>query len=42
LGSCNTAPMMQLGDQYYHNLTKDKVVEIVERREKEGQKEWLS
>jgi NADH-quinone oxidoreductase subunit E len=25
LGSCGTAPMMQVGDEYYENLTLDKV-----------------
>jgi NADH-quinone oxidoreductase subunit E len=25
LGSCGTAPMMQVGDEYYENLTLDSV-----------------
>ncbi len=30
LGSCTTAPMMQINDQYYENLTKEKVDQILE------------
>jgi len=30
LGSCGTAPMMQINDKYYENLTKAKVDEIIE------------
>ncbi len=30
LGSCGTAPMMQIGFDYYEDLTKDKVDEILE------------
>ena len=29
LGSCGTAPVMQINDTYYENLTKDKVDEIL-------------
>lgn len=29
LGSCGTAPMMQVNDTYYENLTPEKAVEIV-------------
>lgn len=29
LGSCGTAPMMQVNDDYYENLTGDKVGEIL-------------
>jgi len=29
LGSCGTAPMMQMGDRYYENLTEDKVDKIL-------------
>lgn len=29
LGSCGTAPMMQVDDQYYETLTKDRVDEIL-------------
>jgi NADH-quinone oxidoreductase subunit E len=29
LGSCGTAPMMQIGDKYYENLTPDKAVQII-------------
>jgi NADH-quinone oxidoreductase subunit E len=31
LGSCDTAPMMQINDRYYENLTKDKAVEIIQK-----------
>ncbi len=30
LGSCGTAPMMQIGFDYYENLTTEKVDEIIE------------
>ena len=30
LGSCGTAPMMQVGDEYYENLDKEKVDRILE------------
>ena len=29
LGSCGTAPMMQVNDRYYENLTAEKAVEIL-------------
>ena len=29
LGSCGTAPMMQINDQYYEGLTEDKVEQIL-------------
>ncbi|MCK4856751.1 MAG: NADH-quinone oxidoreductase subunit NuoE [candidate division Zixibacteria bacterium] len=29
LGSCTTAPMMQINDDYYENLTKEKVDQII-------------
>jgi len=31
LGSCGTAPMMQIGFDYYENLTPEKVDEIIEK-----------
>ncbi len=31
LGSCGTAPMMQLNDDYWENLTPEKTLEIIER-----------
>jgi len=31
LGSCGTAPMMQLGFDYYENLTEEKVDEIIDK-----------
>ena len=30
LGSCGTAPMMQVDDQYYENLTEDKIDRILQ------------
>ncbi|HEY7218306.1 MAG TPA: NADH-quinone oxidoreductase subunit NuoE [Candidatus Binatia bacterium] len=30
LASCGTAPMMQVNDDYYENLTEDKITEIIE------------
>ena len=35
LGSCGTAPMCEINDHYFENLTPDKLKEIVERIEKE-------
>jgi NADH:ubiquinone oxidoreductase subunit E len=29
LGSCGTAPMMQIDDVYYENLTENKIDEIL-------------
>ncbi len=31
LGACINAPMMQINDDYYENLTSDKVSEIIDR-----------
>ena len=31
LGSCNTAPMMQVNDKYYEGLSKEKAVEIIQK-----------
>ncbi|MCP4632491.1 MAG: NADH-quinone oxidoreductase subunit NuoE [candidate division Zixibacteria bacterium] len=31
LGSCGTAPMMQVNDEYYENLTPQKVDELLEK-----------
>jgi NADH-quinone oxidoreductase subunit E len=31
LGSCGTAPVMQINDKYYENLTRDKVDKILEK-----------
>lgn len=36
LGSCGTAPMMQINDDYWENLTPERTLEIVERLEREG------
>jgi NADH-quinone oxidoreductase subunit E len=30
LASCGTAPMMQINDHYYENLTEEKITEILE------------
>jgi NADH-quinone oxidoreductase subunit E len=30
LASCGTAPMMQINDEYYENLTEEKITEILE------------
>ena len=35
LGSCGTAPMMQVGDHYYEHLTEQKVDELLEKFRKE-------
>ena len=29
LGSCGTAPMMQVNDEYYENLTEDSAIEVL-------------
>jgi NADH:ubiquinone oxidoreductase subunit E len=29
LASCGTAPMMQINDDYYENLTEDKIEQIL-------------
>ncbi|HEY0079056.1 MAG TPA: NADH-quinone oxidoreductase subunit NuoE [Pyrinomonadaceae bacterium] len=36
LGSCGTAPMMQIGFDYYEDLTPDKVDEIIDRCQSGG------
>ena len=36
LGSCTTAPMMQINDRYYENLTREKVDRILEELRKSG------
>lgn len=36
LGSCGTAPVMQINQAYYENLTKAKVDEIIEELRKQG------
>jgi NADH-quinone oxidoreductase E subunit len=35
LGSCGTAPMMQVNDDYWENLTPERTLEIVERLARE-------
>ena len=37
LGSCATAPMMQIGDRYYENLTKEKVDGILDDLRKKAE-----
>ncbi len=37
LGSCATAPMMQIGDRYYENLTKEKVDAILDDLRKKAE-----
>jgi NADH-quinone oxidoreductase subunit E len=36
LGSCSSAPMMQINDKYYENLTRDKVDKILEELRKQA------
>ena len=36
LGSCGTAPMMQINDDYWEDLTIEKTVEILDRLAREG------
>jgi NADH-quinone oxidoreductase E subunit len=36
LGSCTTAPMMQINNDYYENLTREKVDQILEDLRKQG------
>ncbi|MCC7301715.1 MAG: NADH-quinone oxidoreductase subunit NuoE [Bacteroidia bacterium] len=38
LGSCGTAPMMQVGADYYENLTLDKVDQLMDRFKKDGKR----
>lgn len=38
LGSCGTAPMMQVGADYYENLTLDKVDNLIHRFKSEGKR----
>ena len=35
LGSCGSAPMMQINDVFFEHLTEAKLLEILERIEKE-------
>ncbi|UCD16560.1 MAG: NAD(P)H-dependent oxidoreductase subunit E [Candidatus Zixiibacteriota bacterium] len=36
LGSCSTAPMMQINDRYYENLTREKVDTILDELRKQA------
>jgi len=38
LGSCGTAPMMQVGADYYENLTFDKVDVLLDKMKSEGKR----
>ncbi|MFN8236923.1 MAG: NADH-quinone oxidoreductase subunit NuoE [Chitinophagales bacterium] len=38
LGSCGTAPMFQIGDKYYENLTFEKIDQILEDLRKENKR----
>ncbi|MFO0359051.1 MAG: NADH-quinone oxidoreductase subunit NuoE [Flavobacteriales bacterium] len=38
LGSCGTAPMMQVGHEYHENLTLDKVDELLNQWKAEGKR----
>lgn len=38
LGSCGTAPMFQIGDQYYENLTFERIDNILEELRKENKR----
>jgi NADH-quinone oxidoreductase subunit E len=38
LGSCGTAPMFQIGDKYYENLTFEKIDAIIEELRKENKR----
>ncbi|MBK7137607.1 MAG: NADH-quinone oxidoreductase subunit NuoE [Bacteroidetes bacterium] len=38
LGSCGTAPMLQLGETYHENLTLDKVTDIIENCKTENKR----
>jgi NADH-quinone oxidoreductase subunit E len=38
LGSCGTAPMMQVGADYYENLTLPKVDQLVEKFRHDGKR----
>jgi NADH-quinone oxidoreductase E subunit len=36
LGSCGTAPMMQINDDYWENLTAERTIEIIDRLDREA------
>ena len=38
LGSCGTAPMLQLGETYHENLTLEKVTDIIEKCKTENKR----
>ena len=38
LGSCGTAPMFQVGEKFYENLTFEKVDQIIEDFRKENKR----
>ncbi len=42
LGSCGTAPMLQIGEKYYEDLTTEKVDQILEEnKNREGHSKYL-
>ncbi|HZY78547.1 MAG TPA: NAD(P)H-dependent oxidoreductase subunit E, partial [Cyclobacteriaceae bacterium] len=38
LGSCGTAPMLQVGADFYENLTVEKIDELIEKLKASGQR----
>ncbi|RMD95936.1 MAG: NAD(P)H-dependent oxidoreductase subunit E, partial [Deltaproteobacteria bacterium] len=38
LASCNTAPVMQINERYYENLTEEKAVAIIDELARKGSK----
>jgi len=38
LGSCGTAPMMQVGHEYHENLTLEKVDQLLDQWKAEGKR----
>jgi NADH-quinone oxidoreductase subunit E len=42
LGSCGTAPMMQVGSDYYENLTLEKVESLMQRFRAQGKRKFYT
>jgi len=42
LGSCGSAPMMQVNDEYHENLTRERVDEFLEEFRQNGAKDGES
>jgi NADH:ubiquinone oxidoreductase subunit E len=36
LGSCGTAPVIQVNDDYYENMTKEKIDKLIEQLNRDG------